>query len=329
MPFDIGTLGMQAASGAVGAGMGLLLEDHNDRRQLKQQGKLQELEIKGQKEMGEFNLQQQMKLWELTNYKAQAEQLEKAGLNRALLYGMSGGGGQTAAANTGNVSGGSAEGQSGEALAGGGMGMQLGMMAAQQELIKAQAENLKADTENKRGVERSEGEARIESIGQGISNAIIQGRIMKLEEQMKGVETEIAQGTKEEKIQTITHIATKLAAEVTMAEAQNMIDQATKEAKIQTIRTQAIGALLQNLMAKQNIKASQAQVRKWAVDIAQGWENLSQRGQEIQIRKFEAEIKANYPGIGNTLGRLLNDGVEEIFEGTNGGREKRQEVPNK
>ena len=48
MPTFAAELGMQAASqaasGLIGTGMGLLLEGHNDRRQLRQQEKLQNLE---------------------------------------------------------------------------------------------------------------------------------------------------------------------------------------------------------------------------------------------------------------------------------------------
>lgn len=318
MPFDIGSLGMQAAGGAVGGLLGLALEGHNDRRQIRQQGKLQEMQIQGQKQMGEFNYEQQMKMWEATNYKAQMEQLKKAGLNPALLYGMSGGGGQTASSTPGSVSGGTAQGQSGEALGGSGMGMQLGMMTAQQELIKAQAENLKADTENKRGVERSEGEARIESIGQGINNAVIQGRIMKLEEQMKQVNLEVEKGTIEEKIMTISHIAAKLAAEVTMAEAQNMIDQATKETKIQTIRTQAITALLTNATMRQKIQVDKAQIQTWATQLSQGWENLSQRGQELRIHEFKSNMEARNPGLWNVLGGALQGLLDEVSDITTG-----------
>ena len=47
MPTFAAGLGMQAASqaasGLIGTGMGLLLEGHNDRRQLRQQEKLQNL----------------------------------------------------------------------------------------------------------------------------------------------------------------------------------------------------------------------------------------------------------------------------------------------
>ena len=99
MPTFAAELGMQAASqaasGLIGTGMGLLLEGHNDRRQLRQQEKLQNLEIKGSKELTDYNAAKQLEMWKATNYPAQVEQMKLAGLNPALAYGMGGGGGVT------------------------------------------------------------------------------------------------------------------------------------------------------------------------------------------------------------------------------------------
>ena len=79
-------------------------------------------------------------MWEKTNYSAQKEQMKKAGLNPALMYGMSGGGGVTT-----GPSNATAEGQAGNTNIG--MGIQA---VAQLELLKAQKENIEADTEAKK-----------------------------------------------------------------------------------------------------------------------------------------------------------------------------------
>lgn len=128
--------GLLKALGTVasGFGMGML----NDNREYTQNVRNQKLQIKGQKEMADYNLQKQMELWEATGYGAQRMQMEKAGLNPGLMYGMGGGGGQTAAANSGSVGAGSNAGK----------GMEIGQ-AMELALMKAQKENIEADTKNK------------------------------------------------------------------------------------------------------------------------------------------------------------------------------------
>lgn len=132
-----------AAAGIIGAGLGLALEKHNDRRQIKQQGKLQEQQISGQKQMTDYNISKQLQMWKDTSYGAQKTEMQKAGLNPALMYGMGGGGGQSTGNASGTVNGGNAPQGGGEA-----MGMIQQQMNLQ--LLKAQKENIEADTENKK-----------------------------------------------------------------------------------------------------------------------------------------------------------------------------------
>lgn len=147
----LGALGMQAAGNAIDAVFGLALEHHNDKRQLSQQEKLQQLQIRGQKEMGDYNYEQQMRMWHDTNYSAQVDELRKAGLNPALMYGMSGGGGTTTGSQGGSVSGASAPSGGGEVV--NMMGLQRGQTLAEIELIKAQTEKVKAEAEKTSGVD--------------------------------------------------------------------------------------------------------------------------------------------------------------------------------
>ena len=88
---------LDIAAGAAGGALGIATAGWQDKRQLKQQEKLQELAMKGQKEMSEFNQGLAIDTWEKTNAAAQRKQLEKAGLNVGLMYGGPGGGGRTTA----------------------------------------------------------------------------------------------------------------------------------------------------------------------------------------------------------------------------------------
>ena len=72
----------QAIGGIFGIGLGA----YNDNRQYNQQERLQNLQIKGSKELTDYQMMKQLQMWKDTNYGAQMEELRKAGLNPGLLY---------------------------------------------------------------------------------------------------------------------------------------------------------------------------------------------------------------------------------------------------
>ena len=99
----------------------------------------QRRELRGLDKSLEIQNRHAMEMWKNTSYAAQKEQMQKAGLNPALLYGMSGGGGQTT-------------GGSGVAVGGNGMGIDIqgGLKGAMElALLKAQKDNIEADTKKK------------------------------------------------------------------------------------------------------------------------------------------------------------------------------------
>lgn len=148
---SLGIGGANAVGGLIGAGV-----------QHRRQKKLMGLQYKNQLGLNTHGQQMQMKTWEDTNYGPQMEQMRKAGLNPALMYGMSGGGGTTTGAQTG----GSATGGSASAPK-----MDIGAGVAQGALLKAQKDNLDANT-NKTNVEA-------DSIG-GVKGTIGASQIAKL-----------------------------------------------------------------------------------------------------------------------------------------------------
>ena len=158
-------LGMQAAGNVLGLGLGLI----NDRRQLAQQERLQKLEIQGSKELTDYNTAKQLQMWKNTSYPAQREMMEKAGLNPGLMYGMGGGGGQTAAISPGHASG-------SDAPKGGGEVLGMGLMGQQAALVKAQIDNINADTANKKAENPNIGTAgegmKLDNVGKQIQNEL-------------------------------------------------------------------------------------------------------------------------------------------------------------
>lgn len=156
-PSTLALMGAQAASTASAEAsrgiMGIALGGIFNKRAVRQQRRMNEL----QKEMTDYNMQKQLELWEKTGYGAQKEQLKEAGMNPALMYGMGGGGGQTASVNAaGGYQAANYEAES--------MGMNLELLKSQIRLQNAEAaktsvetekiatvdtENVKADTVNK------------------------------------------------------------------------------------------------------------------------------------------------------------------------------------
>ena len=146
MGFDPATLGMQTAEAGINTLLGLALEGHQDRRQLKQQGKLLEQQAATDRRQAEFSQALGLETWKKTGPVALSEELEKAGLNKALQYGGSGGGGQTMGMAGANVN---AEG----APRGGGEVMGLQLMGAQKALIEAQTAKTQAETAKTAGID--------------------------------------------------------------------------------------------------------------------------------------------------------------------------------
>lgn len=301
-------LGMQAAEGAVGAGLGMLVGGWQDKRQLKQQKKLQQLQLEGNKEMVDYNQAKQLEMWEKTNYVAQKEQMKKAGLNPALLYGMSGGGGATTGNPTGSVQGSTAAGGSGEPLNAIAMGLQLQTQRKQLDLMDAEADNLRAEAENKRGGERKLMEAQTTNLGaatekliQDTDNARLQWNLMNVDLGLKRIEERVKGETIEAAIQTSKSEADKMVAEAKSAMIKAKVDENTQLSVESEIRARAALTWAQEELAKSNIKLNEEQIEKiWQEidhmmhDTVQGYnENILQQ-RMVDIMHYNAKIDAAF-----------------------------------
>jgi len=225
----VGGFAQQGLQGAIGAGMGLLLQKSNDKRQIRQQQKLQDMEIAGQKQMADYNQQKQMEMWENTGYGAQKEQMKKAGLNPGLMYGMGGGGGQTVDIAPGNVSGGHASGNSGEAMG-------MGMMAAQMGLLRAQKENIEADTANKTS-DTANKDATLPNIQQGTRKQFLENQFLE-----KSLEDRL------DIINSDRHIRTN---DLDISNVAQSVARATQESQKLKINAEAVQVGLENILIDQ------------------------------------------------------------------------------
>lgn len=289
--------GGQAAGNFINEGMGLLFQGLKNKQQLKQAGKLQELEIKGSKELTDYNMMKQLQMWKDTSYPTQVEMLEKAGLNPALMYGMGGGGGVTTG-SPGHVSGQGA----GTAQRSGGsesMGLQTAMLAAQVENIKADTELKKADA--------------------GIKP--LQGENIKSDTEGKHLNNEFLRKSLDDRLDAINSDALIKIEELNQSITKTGLDRATVIQKADQIKAQAAGEILKNMLieaqtrstgqsieeSKKKVMLMDAEISKMSEEIAQGWSNLDRQERELKLKKWVEQIKAKYPGVWNVFGRMLND----------------------
>jgi len=214
---------LQTGGQAVGTGMGLLLADENDRRQIRQQEKLQKLGIKGSKEITDYSYKKQMEMWKNTNYGAQMEELQKAGLNPGLLYGMGGQGGMTAGTGATGVESGKAPAGGGEVQAMGLMGAQMGLLAAQTEKTKAETQNLTGQAANQPLIGKN---LQAQTAGQYLDNEI------------KAVAASVSRQTIKEQMANWENLIKKQEADIKAQGLANQLSEAQIEDKIQLMKNQ-------------------------------------------------------------------------------------------
>ena len=133
--------GAKAVDGLIDIGVNslneALLGNYYRDKEIEQSKKLLDQQTDAQSKLMKQSKDQQLAMWNGTNYEAQTAHLQAAGLNPALMYGAGGGGGSTTAGS--GAGGGSAAGVGLPTSTGVGMGIQWEQMEAQKELAKAEA----------------------------------------------------------------------------------------------------------------------------------------------------------------------------------------------
>jgi hypothetical protein len=172
---DIGKKALDTATGGVVSGaLGLALGGINNKRQIDQQQKLTDMQLQANKNMSVFQQQQQKEMWDYTNYENQKQHLENAGLNPALMYGMSGGGGATVGGGATTSGGASQAPQGGHEV----MDMlQMQTQKAQIELMEAQANKANTEAQNIKGVQTENTVANTANTNQQTENAKLEAII--------------------------------------------------------------------------------------------------------------------------------------------------------
>lgn len=316
MPFNF----EQLANTATGGIIGLALADYNDQRQYEQQQKLQALQIAGQKDMTRFQMQQQLDMWNKTNYGAQVEHLKKAGLNPALLYGKGGAGGATTGSATGSVQGANAPTGGREIQDLMQMGLQTQMMQAQIKLAEAQANKTQVEANKIGGVDTEATKAQTALLAQELDNKREDFQIKRLQQTMMNIENFEKQATQEDRIDYIEY-QTKLAIKQVQAlQNQISVSGATIQEQIRIIQKTAIQAGLQNELTqaqtgktRSDIRVNDQQINNFIQQNMREWDKMSQTNKEIAIKQMLGEYQTD-PVNTHNITKLL----DQIFIITKG-----------
>lgn len=286
------------AAPIVSAGMGLLMEGHNDRRQLRQQKKLNAQQIKAQKELAAYQKSLNLEMWQDTNYAAQAAEMRKAGLSTGLMYGMGGGGGATSNAGSGgSVTGGQAQQYPGEM----GMALQTGLQTAmQQAMIKkteAETKKIEIDTAKTSGVDTEQVKQSTAVLAEQVKSEKLKQAAMEYENAMKQIELDVKRNTQEETTQRIKKEKDKMEGEAKSAQAKGEIDEATKQTTIDMVRQSAVEQDLRIQAQRKGLTLTDEQIRKVGHEILRlttqsdiEWQKLDLERQQTEIRKLIQEF---------------------------------------
>lgn len=261
----------------------------------------QQQQVEDQKGLMELGNNLAYKNWIRTNYSAQMEQMKKAGINPALMYGKGGAGG-----TLGGAPGGSASKADMPTMDIANAINNTRAIQSQIELQKAQADNLNADTKRKLGVETEEGYARINNLNANTGNTQADTAVKELQATSLEIDNYIKNNTANFQIEQAETLSEKLNEELTKLQISNYVDKKTAETAILQQKANLATTYLQQEATKAGIKLTQEQTRAISVELAQEWERLSLQSDRNKIDMNNSNIKLLETKIYKMLGIEAN-----------------------
>lgn len=303
--------------------MGLVTSNIQNKRLRKNTRDFTAMQLEANKEMSNYNAMKNLELWQKTNYGAQRSQLENAGLNVGLLYGMSGGGGTVSDVPQGNVN--APDGHSDQKNVPIGMGMAL---AKEMEMKDALIDKTKAEAENLRGVDRSLKGAQTADLLQGVENKKAQQRLTEVETTLKSIDASFAGESYDDRLETIRYGARKSMYEVNLARNESNMSDELYNTKVEIVKRDLINKVLEsaNIEAKTNL--TKQQIDESVERILKMQKDVELKGEEVDIKEFEAELKALYPSMSEAMGNMSDQTIRTLRIILQGGenREARRNV---
>ena len=317
MGFD--TSGMFNAFSGTIFGLGNASIGNNMQNQ--QQEFMQNLSIKGQKEMAEFNYKLGKRMWNETGSEAQRKQLEKAGLNVALMYGGKGGGGQTASVNPGNVGQGTATRP--DILQGLSLMANMKNAEASANLANAQAEKAKAETEKTKGVDTAKVSQEIINLKQDNVTEKGKSRLTEMEADIKEVESFITTATMQDSIDRIKNESLLAYQNLKQLEYRNQVDKETVNTNIGIIKQNYTNLLLETVQRKLTATKTEEEIKKIKQDVENSIQlvindsrktNIQDRQQLWQEQSIKIDEKLREAGLDQNERRLMLDTFRTLLD---------------
>lgn len=256
-----GPLGMLAGP-VINTAMGLALEKHNDKRQLRQHRNL------GVQQLG-LNIQQMkaqkdadLDFWNKTNYGAQLQHMKNAGLSPGLMYGGSGQGGSAVGGSGGNVS-------SPTPPIGGGEIMGLQLMGAQKKLLEAQANKTNVEADKTAGVDTE---------------------LTKAQGDIARIEASLAQDTYQDTQNKVMAEAEKMIAEARIASSKGQVQHETEQTQILIKEGELMGISIANELKREGVKLTQAQIESTVEGVKQKWAEIAVKKGKLDLDRFIHDI---------------------------------------
>lgn len=261
MPF-LEQLGMQVAGQAANTGLGLLLEKHNDKRQLRQHQQLGEQQLGLNVRQLQAQKEADLQMWRDTNFSAQMEQIKKAGLSPGLIYGMGGAGGTMTGGSGGAVSGPTPP-------TGGGEIMGLQLMGAQKKLLEAQTQKTQAEAEKVAGPDT------------GIAVA---------EQTLRELQAELQTESYIDMRNKIAAETAKIISEARMSDTEATFQHETYAVKAELLDAELIGLNLANELKKVQKTLTEEQTESIIQNVKQRWKDLDLKEGKLDLDKFVHDI---------------------------------------
>lgn len=204
------------------------------RKQFRNEKEIMGLQAKYNKEAAAYSQQLQKEMWDYTNYGNQVKHMKEAGLNPALLYGMSGGGGATA----GNAQ---AAGVGNPGTTAVGMGLDAAKLFSEINLNNALAAKNEADADKTKGIDTDLAKAQKELAEYNAKLADEKGKLTR------------------EQVETQKQLTSKLIEETRLLTTQADIAEETKENEIQKSAQELQNMIWDSVLKTVQIDLTEAQ----------------------------------------------------------------------